>query len=185
MTQEARIIKLLTPYLMAFPQSRMNEGGLIVYAKALRSLSLEQIEAAMNKLLRTMKFFPSVAEIVSEAESVTRYINGTEDKMPDEAWSEVVRQMQKAFVYRKPQFSTPEIERAALAMGWDALCQVHTEGMNTARSQFVKFYEGVLKRKREAKANEDVVAMMPTEKVQALMQRMGAKLSLVSGGGRK
>lgn len=182
MTQEARIIKLLTPYLMAYPQNRMDENGLIVYAKALRSLSLEQIEAAMNKLLRTMRFFPSVAEIYAEAESVTRYINGVEDKSPDEAWLEVVRQMQEAFVYKKPTFSTPEIERAALSMGWDALCQVPTEGMNTARSQFVKFYEGVLKRKSEAKANADVVAMLPSEKVQALMQRTGAKLSLVSGG---
>lgn len=182
MTQEARIIKLLTPYLMAYPQSRMNEGGLIVYAKALRALPLEQIEAAMNKLLMTMKFFPSVAEIFAEAESVTRYINGAEDKSPDEAWSEVVRQMQVAFVYKKPQFSTPEIEKAALSMGWDALCQVQTEGMNTARSQFVKFYESVLRRKREAKTNADVIAMLPTEKVQALLHRTGAKLSLVSGG---
>lgn len=182
MTQEARIIKLLTPYLMAYPQSKMNEGGLIVYAKALRALPLEQIEAAMNKSLRTMRFFPSVAEIFAEAESVTRYINGTEDKSPDEAWSEVVRQMQEVFIYKKPAFSTPEIEKAALAMGWDALCQVPVEGVNTARAQFLRLYEGVLKRKREAKTNADVVAMMPAEKVQALMSKTTAKLSLVSGG---
>lgn len=62
MSDQTEIIKILTPYLMAFPQSKMNEGSLIVYARALSSLSIAEIDAAMLKLMRTVKFFPSLAE---------------------------------------------------------------------------------------------------------------------------
>lgn len=177
---EVKIVKLLTPYLMAFPQSKMNEGGLVVYAKALRTLSLVQIDAAMTKLLRTMIFFPSVAEIFEQVEVLTKVASGIADKSPDEAWLEVVRQMQEAFVYKKPIFSTPEIEKAALSMGWMSLCEMPSEGANTARAQFLKMYDVVLKRKRENKINGDVLAMLSPEKLQSLVGNTGTKLSLVS-----
>ena len=44
---EAEIVMTLTPYLVAFPQSKMTAEGLIIYAKALHDLSLAEINAAM------------------------------------------------------------------------------------------------------------------------------------------
>lgn len=181
-SNELEIIKTLTPYMLAFPQSKMNAQSLVIYAKALSSLSLAEIDVAMTKLLRTMKFFPSVAEIFEQAETMTRFVNADEDKLPDEAWSEVVEQMHDAFVYKKPVFSTPEIEKAALSMGWIPLCEMPVDGTNTARAQFLKMYESVLKRKREGRVNRDVLAILPADRVQALMKKAGAKLTLVSGG---
>ena len=63
MDKQTEIIMTLTPYLMAFPQSKMNEGSLLIYARALSSLSITEIDVAMLKLMQICKFFPSVAEI--------------------------------------------------------------------------------------------------------------------------
>lgn len=67
MSNETEIIKVLAPYLAAFPQSRMDRAGLIIYARALKELSTAEIDAAMLHLMRTLRFFPSVAEIFESA----------------------------------------------------------------------------------------------------------------------
>jgi Cu/Ag efflux pump CusA len=118
MNHEAEIIQTLMPYLMAFPQSKMNEGSLIVYARALSSLSIAEIDAAMLKLMRTVKFFPSVAEIFEQSANMKTFATGIETKSADEAWKEVLQEVHDAFIYRKPRFSSKEIEKTALNMGW-------------------------------------------------------------------
>ena len=67
MTNEKEIIRILAPYLVAYPQCKVTAEALIVYANALKTLSLTQIQMAMDKLIRTSKFFPSVAEIYEDA----------------------------------------------------------------------------------------------------------------------
>ena len=77
LTQEQKhqmeIVATLTPYLMALPQSKINEGSLVIYARALSSLSIAEIDAAMLKLMRTMRFFPSIAEIFEQAENFKKF----------------------------------------------------------------------------------------------------------------
>ncbi|WP_110953061.1 isoprenoid biosynthesis enzyme family protein [Anaerosinus massiliensis] len=182
MNHEAEIIQTLTPYLMAFPQSKMNEGSLIVYSRALSSLSIAEIDAAMLKLMRTVKFFPSVAEIFDQVENVKNFASRCEIKSSDEAWREVLQEVHDAFIYRKPVFSSKEVEMAALNMGWTALCNLETDDMNTARAQFVRFYESVLNRTKDRKINIEVLNSLPENYVKKLVGSVSDKLKLVQGG---
>ena len=52
MTNEVEIVKTLTPYLLAFPHCKANEGTLVIYARALSSYNVAEINAAMLKLMR-------------------------------------------------------------------------------------------------------------------------------------
>lgn len=176
------IIDLLTPYLMAFPQSKMNEGSLIVYSRALSSLSIAEIDAAMLKLMRTVKFFPSVAEIFDQVENVKNFASRCEVKSSDEAWREVLQEVHDAFIYRKPVFSSKAVEMAALNMGWTALCNLETDDMNTARAQFVRFYESVLNRTKDHKTNSEILSSLPENHVKQLVGSISDKLKLVQGG---
>ena len=182
MSHEAEIIKTLMPYLMAFPRSKMNEGSLIVYARALSSLSVVEIDAAMLKLMRTVKFFPTIAEIFEQADNVKNFAIGKSESSADEAWHEVMKEVHSAFIYREPKFSAPEIKQAALNMGWTSLCNLETDAINTARAQFMRIYESILKRKSDKKVNQEVMDALPIARVNELIGNASAKLSLVKGG---
>lgn len=178
------IVKLLTPYLMAIPQSKMNSGSLVVYAKALRNFSIAEIETAMLKLMRTWKnfYFPTIADILEQINSMRDMVTGNETPSVDEAWHEVLKEIHDAFIYRKPKFSTPEITRAALNMGWTTLCNLGTNEMNTARAQFRDIYNGIIKREKDKKVNNEVLKTLPDGRLQELVGKTTDRLKLVQGG---
>jgi uncharacterized protein YfkK (UPF0435 family) len=176
------IVKLLTPYLMAIPQSKINSGSLVIYAKALKQFSIAEIEAAMLKQMRTLRYFPTIAEIFEQVEVMKDVIAGNETPSVDEAWHEVLQEIHDAFIYREPKFSTSEIARAALNMGWTTLCNLGINEMNTARAQFRDIYNGIIKRKKDKKVNTEILYALPDEKVQALLSKTTEKLKLVQGG---
>lgn len=143
--------------MLAFPNAKINLGTIKVYIAALSCLSDAGLTAAVMKCLRICKFFPSIAEVMEQADNMEQVSCGTKHKTNDEAWNEVIKQMNDAFVYKKPVFSTPEIESAALAMGWAGMCQTETDNMGTIRAQFLKMYESTCKRKKEAKIDSQVL----------------------------
>ena len=152
-----KTIKMLAPLILAFPNSKVNEGTIGVYATALSCLEEVELTASVMKCMRTCKFFPSIAEIMEQADNMVQVATGTKHKSNDEAWKEVLQEMNDAFIYRKPVFSSDEIETAALAMGWNGLCQTEIQDMGTIRAQFLRMYESVCKRKKEAKIDGQVI----------------------------
>ena len=185
LTQEQKhqmeIVATLTPYLMALPQSKINEGSLVIYARALSSLSIAEIDAAMLKLMRTMRFFPSIAEIFEQAENIKNFSIGKIEKSSDEAWREVLREIHDAFIYREPKFSTPEIKQAALNMGWTSLCNLETDAINTARAQFMRIYDSILNRKKDNKVNGEVIELLPALRVKELAGIVTNRLKKLAG----
>jgi RNA polymerase-binding transcription factor DksA len=146
--------------MLAFPRSGMNEENMSLYATVLSELSEHELKAGVLKCMRICKFFPSIAEIMEVSNEMVQVVTKTKVKSPDEAWNEVQKQMQEAFVYKKPKFSTQEIETAALAMGWIGLCETPTDQIGTARAQFLRMYESVCKRKKEDRINNNVIQIM-------------------------
>jgi hypothetical protein len=146
--------------LCAYPAARITPETIQVYAVALAELGEGPLQAAVLKCMRTCKFFPSIAEIMEAANEMVEVASGTKAKSPDEAWNEVMKQMNDAFIYRKPVFSTPEIEKAALSMGWIGLCETPTDQIGVARAQFLRLYESVCKRKKENRINDNVLHLV-------------------------
>ena len=160
--------EILRPLLAAYPNAKISADSIFVYAVALSELPPAKLQAGVLRCMRTCKpkfygYFPSIAEIMEAAQEVTDYVSGTKMASPDEAWNEVQQQMQEAFIYKTPVFSTPEVKRAALAMGWIGLCETPTNQIGTARAQFLRLYESVCNTHQGRKVNDSVVRLVGGE----------------------
>ncbi len=158
------IIKLLTPYLAVFPSCRLDSAGLMLYARALISLPIPVIDAAMVKLLQTHTFFPAVAEIFQEADAMEQHaleaVTGKHLPTAAEAWMEVQYHVKCCGMYKAWEFSCQEVEQAAKQFGKHELCMLEANAVNTARAQFMRIYESVLKRGREKMENQRALSAM-------------------------
>lgn len=175
---QADIVRLLTPYLMALPQSKINASSLVIYAKALAELSLAEIEAAMLKLMRTSRYFPTIAEIFEQADNVKKFVTKSDKPTAEEAWGEAMEQARKNFVERPWQYSCDEVKLAVKRFGRNELCLLTPEGMNTARAQFMKIYNSIIQRQKDNQANKKIIGVLPNSTVQALAGKLAKGMDI-------
>jgi len=162
MTKEEAILRVIKPYASVFPNSsKMQAEAWPIYARALSSLPVEAVSAAMAKLMQTAKFFPTIAEIFEAARSVSEYANGTALPTAAEAWEEVMRLVDKCHLYEEWTYSCPEVKRAAECMGKYELCMMLESEVGVYRGQFVKMYNEICKRRRDDAENEAVLTALP------------------------
>ncbi|MBE6105981.1 replicative helicase loader/inhibitor [Anaerovibrio lipolyticus] len=158
--KEAQILKILAMYLEAFPQNRMEPSGLVIYAKALNKYSPETVKQAMDKLIMTSKFFPSVAEIIENIQSLASFAEGTAVLSEAEAWESAMRTIRDHGIYnQKPwEFENKNIEKAARMFGLMELAMLEMDDVNIARAQFTRFYRSVIDRDKDARQNHLVLS---------------------------
>lgn len=165
---QENIILALTGYLEAYPNNKVSSDTLKIYAKALYSLSVNQIHAAMMKILRESKFFPSISEILDEAEKITDYLQGVSVPTAGEAWQEVMNNAKKYHIYERWHFSYPLIQRAAEYFGIKELCTIPEKDISIARAQFMRIYESIVSQNREKQKYADIFACLPKKIVTEL-----------------
>lgn len=172
-----QIIKLLAPYMAVFPNCKIDATGLLLYSRALMPLRIQDIEAAMTKLLQTCKFFPSVAEIFEAADSVNGYIeaaNGSRLPTPAEAWAEAMRNVKEFSLYRPWRYSCSEVGKAVEQFGRYELAMLDAKDVNIARAQFMRIYESVVSCSRGDWENRRALEALNNSNLQALLQRIDA-----------
>lgn len=160
MNKETQTLKILAAYLEAFPHSRMEPNGLVIYAKALSCYPAEVVKKAMDKVIITSKFFPSVAEIVENIESVTGYAQGKKELSEAEAWESAMKTIREHGIYsREPwEFENSHIEKAARMFGLYELAMLEMSEVNIARAQFTRFYRSVVDQARDDSRNQLVLS---------------------------
>lgn len=170
------ITKMLSPYLAIFPSCKIDSVGLVMYAKALLPLSLPAIEAALIKLLQTSVFFPSVAEIFKEADEMERFAlaksSGSRVPTAAEAWEEVQRLVKDCYVYKKWEFSCPQVEKAAKQFGIKELCVLESNAVNTARAQFMRIYDSIVNQNLADRQNQRALDTMSAKSLSMLAGRV-------------
>ena len=180
--RQEEIIDILSPYWLIMPKAKQfvqNEVEMLAfYAETLSVLSLEDIKAAMTKCALSMTFFPSVAEIYAQAESARRYREGTTIPDADEAWYEVMAWIKSR---EKNDFIHDEVAEAVKNFGRKELLRLEESRIDVVRSQFMKIYEAVVKRREEQRLNEAVAAVLSSPNVKELPQDAKRPLKLVSG----
>ena len=167
------IMAVLYPALELFPQSKITERGLILYVKALADLTPAEVEAAIIRHLRTSKFFPSVAEILEHADAIKAHIRHDGTPTAEEAWGEVQNLAKTAHIYKPWKCSCPEVERAVNYFGKEELCKLPADGVNTARAHFMRIYNSVAAREKDAKESEAAISSLAPAKQEALLQVIG------------
>ena len=172
--------EMLTAVLLGYPSSRANAETIAFYVMALDDLSFVEIRAALSKLTKTAKFFPTVAEIYEAAESVKNTAQGTTELDAGQAWEEVMRLVKTCHMYKPWTYSTPEVEQAVKQFGKMELISLEESAMNTARAQFRNIYNGILARKKERDQNKAVLSKLGIQLEEQIAE--GSRLKLVGGG---
>lgn len=180
--REQDIIKVLAPFLLTFPECKLDETGLKVYAVALSEYEPAAIKVAMEKLIKSSKFFPRVADIIEAIASIQEHadrLNGGGTLTAGEAWEDVQREIKRRSYYSSEpwQFANKEVEKAARQFGLLELSTLEMDGVNTARAQFMRIYDSIMNRAKEDKANEKLFALMDS-RVKALFLGVGEQKQL-------
>ena len=175
MTREMEILRVLKPYAAVFPNVKMQPEAWPIYARALSSLTAEEVNAAMMSILQTAKFFPTVGEIFEAAKSVREYADGTKAPTAAEAWAEVQHLAKSIHLSGPWEYSCPEVKRAAECFGRYELCTIEENAVSIARSQFMKIYNEIVQRKKEDQRDEATIAALPRGKIIELAEAKRVK----------
>lgn len=138
--KESESVRLVTRLLAAFPAAKMRGDGrdtLQVYAAMLQDLELADAERAVVECIAECKFFPTVAEI---RERVAR---ARVAYQPAElAWCDVISAVRQFGIYRTPEFDNPCTAIAVSNVGWRAICNSTSPGVE--RAHFIRAYDRAL-----------------------------------------
>ena len=136
-----------------------NDGVRIAtYVNVLSDIPTGILSKVCRKMILESKFLPSVAEIVEASRSLIGSMDESQRVKPwAEAWQEIEHQLQTAFVYDKPVFSTPEIEKAVKCYGWHELCETPSKDFRIAKAQLRDMYSQVCARAKEESVNKFVL----------------------------
>ena len=182
---EEKIAEMMGYYQKGFPaQTRLDDEGLVLYATMLAEYTIPQLNAAMKKIIRTCKYFPSVAEICEAADSLAEHVSTEGKGVPDagEAFREMIEQAKQHSVFTdKWKFSTPVIEMAVKRFGKMEILYLPESEIGIARAQFRKIYEEELKKQRERKVNNEV---LKDSRMANLVNKLAGKSKVLALEGR-
>lgn len=136
----AELVALLS---MAFPRPPMQEGTMQVYESMMLDLPRETAQAAVQRLITSSRFLPTIAEIRAAAVEVVR----GPKRAGAEAWGDVTMAIRRVGRYRPPpDFDDPLVSECVTNMGWLSLCDSTNETADRAR--FIELYDQIAARDR-------------------------------------
>ena len=149
---KAKQLKIITMMFTAFGQGGEAER-IAMYVEMLKDIPADVLDKVCRKAILESRFLPSIAELLQTA----RDFMGVETLPFADAWDEIETQMHEAFVYEKPRFSRPEIERTVNAFGWQELCEVTTKELPIVRSQLRDMYNAICEQSKKTEVSQYVV----------------------------
>ncbi len=156
--------KLVACLLAAFPSTRATTATSEVYERMLADLDYLVANAAVERLLATSRFMPSISEIRGACLDLT---HGTM-RAGGEAWGDMLKAVSRWGSYRTPgadfQFQDPLVAKCVASMGWSNLCL--SENQVADRSRFIALYDELAKHEG---VNRNV-AQLPSAKAAKALQ---------------
>lgn len=142
-----------------------------VYTAGLLDLDAERVAAAVNRLVKSSRWIPTIAEIREAAVDVAH----GERRAGGEAWGEVTREarricgLSESDVIRDPELAKPRLAdpiaiAAARSIGWDEIRDRRIGDVST-RARFIELYDQVAAREHKE------AAIAPGATSKALPQR--------------
>ncbi len=164
MADELTVTKAFAVMTLAWPNYKAKEGTIEVYASVLSDVPDDVLMAAAKQLIASGgEFFPSASLWRTTALNM---MSGRQSSISAyEAWEEVQKQVALCGDYyrytrgicnRVPVWSSPLVEKAVNAVGYQRICE--TDNEDVVRAHFFKAYDGLVRRW------EDETKMLPESK---------------------
>lgn len=178
---DAECAKLVAVMMGAFPSAKFNAQTSQVYERMLRDLDYRAANAAVERLLATSRFMPTVADVREAALALT----SGEIKPGGEAWGEVLRLISRYGARRydvgwEPPIADPATRQTVAALGWVNLCD--SENQVADRARFVELYDKLAASQRRSQLSEHLPATQRLREAQ-VAQRLEQRSGAASAGG--
>lgn len=129
------IAGLLALCAAAYPHVGITKETAIVYAEMLADIDVAVAKQAVERLIVTSQYFPTVAAIREQSASI---LSPSAPSLAS-AWDEVISQVRKVGHRSRPEWSHESIARAVSTLGWREICM--SENQTAIRAHFFKVYE--------------------------------------------
>lgn len=141
MATQKEVTVILAPLFVLF-NKEADKARLTLYSKYLQPFPIDLLEKAVDKLILTSKFLPTVADIVEEVKSLDNSTKPISDDW-DEAWRIINREMYRcAATDRKPNFEGNEaIEVILSPYAFHELCMTLEKDMPIVKAQLREMYK--------------------------------------------
>jgi hypothetical protein len=133
--------RLWTVLLAAYPSAsaRLDAQAIrdtgSVYRRMLADLEYPEANAAIERLIATSKWLPTVAEIREAAVTVAT----GEVRSGGEAWGDVLQAVRRFGYQRRPEFDDPVVAQCVSMLGWGEICM--SENQTADRARFIDLYD--------------------------------------------
>jgi len=156
-SESAELVMLL---LGAYPQAKPSSATSQVYELMLSDLDLGSARAAVQKLIATSRFMPTVAEVRCAAADLEH----GPVRAGAEAWLDVVAEIRRIGIYSAPRFDDAIVASIVSRWGWRALCDSPNEAADRAR--FVEMYDSLARQARDREVSG--LALAPASETKRL-----------------
>lgn len=137
MASELMVAKVMSLLSLYYPERETSTELVEAYFIALVDLTDEQLEQAAAQAVRTLKWFPKVAELREIVGEQTAHGAGV--TTATEAIEQIYRTIREIGSYSSPRFDDPLLNRVVAAMGgWRELCL--SENVMADRAHMIKLY---------------------------------------------
>lgn len=135
------VLKSLEPLVYAY-QKDVKEGTFEAYVTYLADIPPEFIRAAVDELIKTSKWLPTVAEIREQARALWINSKGLEEETAEKAWIALLQMVRKhGFIEPKREaFTSAAAYNAMRAVGWTAICMAKNNELGFLHNQYVSAY---------------------------------------------
>lgn len=145
----------------------------VFYDRFLRDIPPPLLTKAINSLILTARYPPTIAEIREEAEKIWSAAKGESPPDPGKAWGEVVKAIRRYGYYRTPEFEDPICAEVVNRLGWQEICETPVDDTVGLRAHFIKLYSAALTSERETRrANQ----MLADGEVQQLVEQVAMRI---------
>lgn len=136
-----RVLKSLEPLVYAY-QRDVKEGTFEAYVTYLADIPPEFIRAAVDELIKTSKWLPTVAEIREQARALWMNSKGLEEETAEKAWIALLQMIRKhGFIEPKREaFTSAAAYQAMRAVGWTAICMAKNNELGFLHNQYISAY---------------------------------------------
>lgn len=135
--QAAQIYRLM---VAAWPNARVTDATVEVYAMGMADIDFDTAKAAVQHLIMTAKWMPSISEVRDACVTV----RAGSRRPAGDAWGDVMAAVRRWGVHRIPgvdfRFDDELVARAVKAIGWTTIC--NSEMIASERKQFIDLYQG-------------------------------------------
>lgn len=180
--RKSEVAELVAMLIASFPSSKADDKTSAVYERMLLDLDHHAALDAIERLIATSRFLPTIAEIRETA----LVASAGEVKRGGEAWGEVQRLLARYGAKRydlgwKAPIADPVAAQVVAALGWVALC--YSENQVADRARFIDLYDQIAARDRRGQVSAPVAKALREAPAGVSAGHLVAGLARRLGGG--